>query len=214
MQPPFLAALLAASSKEHEQMWTQLLRVAFDAFADFSFLDTSALAGRLGALNALTQPPQLQAAMVRVAVPVMPTVNFRHCLQRHGAARCLPAALKLSMAVHTQQVRSVTRRHARSCAAADVELLAPGNAAGVSLWMAAMAWFDTLSAKTKTALGFVVQAAITVSEAIHAAGMTSKQLERQALLTPLLSGACFICCQARVLYTMSIPFRHAWSLPL
>ena len=65
MQPPFLAALLAASAKEHEQMWTQLLRVAFDAFSDFSFLDTSALAGRLGALNTLTQPQQLQAAMVR-----------------------------------------------------------------------------------------------------------------------------------------------------
>ena len=29
-----------------------------------------------------------------------------------------------------------------------------------------------------------------VSEAIHAAGMTSKQLERQAFLSPLLSGAC------------------------
>ena len=67
MQPAFLAALLAASCKDDEKMWAQLLRVAFDAFNDFSFLDTSSLGGRLAALNVLTQPPQLQAALVRAA---------------------------------------------------------------------------------------------------------------------------------------------------
>jgi len=69
VQPAFLAALLAASCKADEKMWAQLLRVAFDAFNSFSFLDTSSLGGRLAALNALTQPPQLQAALVRARHP-------------------------------------------------------------------------------------------------------------------------------------------------
>ena len=65
MQPAFLAALLAASCRGDEKMWAQLLRVAFNAFNSFSFLDISSLGGRLAALNVLTQPPQLQAALVR-----------------------------------------------------------------------------------------------------------------------------------------------------
>ena len=68
MQPPFLAALLAASCKDDEKMWAQLLRVAFDAFNNFSFLITSTLGGRLAALNILTQPPLLQAGLVRAGL--------------------------------------------------------------------------------------------------------------------------------------------------